>query len=126
MDIKKVSIATVVAAVALLAGDYILDMVPWIGGHHPHGHHEHTHFSLYGILGGLFHGLVLAVVLQWRGLGNAMDGLKAGATYGVLLSLAHSMEAGNINSELVAAAIGSAILVGIAGAAVAATGGKDD
>jgi len=42
----------------------------------------------------------------------------------VLLSLAHSVEAGDMSAELVGAAIGSAILVGIAGAAVAMVGGK--
>ena len=124
MDIKKLVTATVVAGIALLVVDYVLDMVPFIGGHHPHGHHEHADFSLYGILGALGHGLVLAVVLGWRGVADAMDGAKAGATYGVLLSLAHSLEMwGGDAGELVGAAVGSAVLVGIAGAAVAMAGG---
>ncbi len=127
VDIKKLVTATVVAGIALLVVDYVLDMVPFIGGHHPHGHHEHADFTVWGILGALFHGLVLAVVLAWRGVGDAMDGAKAGATYGALLSLAHSVEGWASleggGGELVGAAIGSAILVGIAGAAVAMTGG---
>ena len=126
MDIKKLVTATVAAAVALLVVDFVLDMVPFIGGHHPHGHHEHSDFSTYGILGAVFHGLVLAVVLGWRGVSDAMDGAKGGAAYGVLLSLAHSVEAGTIDAELVGAAIGSAVLVGVAGAAVAMTGGGGD
>ncbi len=125
MDIKKLVTATVVAGIALLVVDYLLDMVPFIGGHHPHGHHEHNDFSLYGVLGALGHGLVLAVVLGWRGVGDAMDGAKAGATYGVLLSLAHSVEMwGGDAGELVGAAIGSAVVVGIAGAAVAMASGR--
>ncbi|MDE2877051.1 MAG: hypothetical protein OXU69_13790 [Gemmatimonadota bacterium] len=127
MDIKKLVTATVVAGIALLVVDYVVDMVPFIGGHHPHGHHEHNDFSLYGILGALFHGLVLAVVLGWRGVGDAMDGAQAGAIYGVLLSLAHSVEGWESleggAGELVGAAIGSALVVGIAGAAVAMAGG---
>lgn len=127
MDIKKLVTATIVAGVALFVVDYLADMVPFIGGHHPHGHHEHADLTTWGVLGALFHGLVLAVVLGWRGVGDAMDGAKAGATYGVLLSLAHSVEAGAINQELVGAAIGSALVVGIAGAAVAmTTGGSGD
>ncbi len=126
MDIKQLVKPTIVAAVALLVADYILDMVPFIGGHHPHGHHEHADLSTFGLLGGLFHGLVLAVVLGWRGVTDAMDGAKAGATYGVLLSLAHSVEAGTIDAELVGAAIGSAVVIGVAGAAVAALGGGSD
>ena len=126
MDIKKLVTATVAAAVALLVVDFVIDMVPFIGGHHPHGHHEHMDFSTFGILGAVFHGLVLAVVLGWRGVGDAMDGAKGAATYGVLLSLAHSVEAGAINAELVGAAIGTAIVMGVAGAAVAMTGGGGD
>ncbi len=126
MDIKQLVKPTIVAAVALLVADYVLDMVPFIGGHHPHGHHEHSDFSTFGLLGTLFHGLVLAVVLGWRGVGDAMDGAKAGATYGVLLSLAHSVEAGMIDAELVGAAIGSAVVLGVAGGAVAKFGGGSD
>ena len=124
MDIKKLVIATIAAGVALFVVDLVLDLVPFIGGHHPHGHHEHADMSVWGALGALFHGLVLAVVLGWRGVADAKDGATAGATYGVLLSLAHSVEGGAINAELVGAAIGSAILVGVAGAAVAIAGGK--
>ena len=126
MDMKKLVTASVAAAVALLVADYIVDMVPFIGGHHPHGHHEHNDFSTWGILGALGHGVVLSVVMGWRGVTDAMDGVKAGATYGILLSVAHSLEAGSVNGELVGAAIGSAIVVGIGGAAVAmAAGGSD-
>ena len=124
MDMKKLVSTTIVAGIALFAVDYLLDMVPFIGGHHPHGHHEHQDLSVWGGLGALMHGLVLAVVLGWRGVTDAKDGAMAGATYGVLLSLAHSVEAGTMNGELVGAAIGSAILVGVAGAAVAVVGGK--
>ncbi len=126
MDIKKLAIASVTAAVALLVVDYLLDMVPFIGGHHPHGHHEHDHFSAGGLLGALFHGIVLAVVLGWRGVTDAMDGAKAGAVYGGLLSLAHSMEAMAFDGEMVGALIGSAVLLGVAGAAVAVTSGGSD
>ena len=126
MDIKQLVKPTIVAAVALLVADYLLDMVPFIGGHHPHGHHEHADFSTFGLLGTLFHGIVLAVVLGWRGVADAMDGAKAGATYGVLLSLAHSVEAGSIDGELLGAAIGNAIVVGVAGAAVGKFGGGSD
>ena len=116
---KNLVKATVAAAVAFLVVDYLLDMVPFIGGHHPHGHHEHNDMSLYGVLGAVFHGLVLAVVLGWRGVGDVKDGATAGAIYGALLSVTHSVEAGMIDAELVGAAIGSAILVGAAGAAIA-------
>lgn len=127
---KKLVTATVVAAIALLVVDFVLDMVPFVGGHHPHGHHEHSDFSAGGIAGALFHGLVLAVVLGWRGVADAMDGAKGGATYGVLLSLAHSLETVGTDAfnggELVGAAIGSAILVGVAGAAIAMVSGGGD
>lgn len=124
MDMKKLVTATIAAAIALFVVDLVLDMVPFIGGHHPHGHHEHSDMTVWGALGAVFHGLVLAVVLTWRGVSDAKDGATAGATYGVLLSLAHSVEAGDMSAELVGAAIGSAVLVGIAGAAVAMAGGK--
>ena len=126
MKIVKTSVA---AAVALLLVDYLVDMVPFIGGHHPHGPHgEEGHFSTWNIVGTLGHGVVLSVVLGWRGVADAMDGVKAGATYGILVSVAHSLhhwsESGG--SELVGAAIGNAIVVGVAGAAVAAAGGGSD
>ena len=129
VDIKRLMIATVVAGVALLVVDFILDMVPFIGNHHPHGHHEHppTHehndLTVWGILGALFHGLILAVVLGWRGVGDPLDGAKAGATYGVLLSVAHGVEFGHVDLDLLGGIINSAIVVGIAGAAVAMFGG---
>ena len=130
MDMKKLVTASVAAAVALLVVDYLVDMVPFIGGHHPHGHHEHNDFSVWGILGALGHGVVLAVVLGWRGVSDMMDGAKGGATYGLLLSVAHSLEGWEGHSgagELVGAGIGSALVVGVAGAVVAmATGGSDD
>lgn len=126
MDMKKLVTASVAAAVALLVADYLVDMVPFIGGHHPHGHHEHSDFSTWGILGALGHGVVLAVVLGWRGVSDMMDGAKGGATYGLLLSVAHSLEGWEGHSgggELVGAAIGNAIVVGIAGGVVAMTSG---
>ena len=123
---KKLVTTSVAAAIALFVVDLVLDMVPFIGGHHPHGHHEHMDLSVWGGLGALLHGVVLAVILGWKGVSDAMDGAKAGATYGVLLSLAHSFEAGDMSAELAGAAIGSAILVGIAGAAVAMVGGSSD
>lgn len=126
MDIKKLAIASVTAAVALLVVDYLVDMVPFIGGHHPQGHPDHDSFSAGGLLGSLFHGIVLAVVLGWRGVSDAMDGAKAGATYGALVSLALSMEAMSMNAELVGSLIGSAVVLGIAGAAVAVTSGGSD
>lgn len=126
MDMKKFVVASVAAGIALFVVDLVLDMVPFIGGHHPHGHHEHQDLSLWGGLGALLHGAVLALVLGWRGVADAADGAKGGAAYGVLLSLAHSFEAGNMSGELVGAAIGSAILMGVAGAAVAMAGGGGD
>jgi hypothetical protein len=85
---KKLVTATVAAAVALLVADYLVDMVPLIGNNHPHGHAENSAFSTWGILGALGHGVVLAVVMGWRGVADAMDGMKGGATYGLLLSVA--------------------------------------
>ena len=123
---KKLVTATVAAAVALLVADYLVDMVPFIGNNHPHGHAENSAFSTWGILGALGHGVVLAVVMGWRGVADAMDGMKGGATYGLLLSVAHSLEAGSLNGDLVGAAIGSAVVMGVAGAAVAMTGGGSD
>ena len=123
---KKLVTATVAAAVALLVADYLVDMVPLIGNNHPHGHAENSAFSTWGILGALGHGVVLAVVMGWRGVADAMDGMKGGATYGLLLSVAHSLEAGSLNGDLVGAAIGSAVVMGVAGAAVAMTGGGSD
>ncbi len=122
---KKLATASVAAAVALLVVDYLVDMVPFIGGHYPHGN-----FSVWGILGALGHGVVLAVVLGWRGVSDMMDGAKGGATYGVLLSVAHSLQGWEGHSgggDLVGAAIGSVVVVGVAGAAVAmAAGGSGD
>lgn len=125
MDMKKLATASVAAAVALLVVDYLVDMVPFIGGHY-----SHANFSVWGILGALGHGVVLAVVLGWRGVSDMMDGAKGGATYGVLLSVAHSLQGWEGHSgggDLVGAAIGSAIVVGVAGAVVAmAAGGSGD
>lgn len=125
MDMKKLVTASVAAAVALLVVDYLVDMVPFIGGHYPH-----ASFSVWGILGALGHGVVLAVVLGWRGVSDMMDGAKGGATYGVLVSVAHSLQGWEGHAgggDLIGAAIGSALVVGIAGAVVAmATGGSDD
>ncbi|MDE0074044.1 MAG: hypothetical protein OXR82_13695 [Gammaproteobacteria bacterium] len=123
---KKLVTASVVAAIAFVVADFILDMVPFIGGHHPHGHHEHADMSVFGLLGALFHGLVLAVVLGWRGVSDAKDGAKGGAVYGALLSVTHSVEAGMIDAELVGAAIGSAILLAASGAAIAMVSGGSD
>ena len=124
MDMRKLVTATIVAGVTLFVVDLVLDLVPFIGGHHPHGHHEHEDLSVWGALGSLFHGLVLAVVLGWRGVSDAKDGAIGGATYGALLSVTHSVEAGNINAELVGAVIGIGILMGAAGAAIALAGGS--
>jgi len=123
---KKLVTASVAAAVALLVVDYLVDMVPFIGGHH-----QHSDFSTWGILGALGQGVVLAVVLGWRGVSDMMDGAKGGATYGVLVSLAHSLggweEHGGGGGDLVGAAIGAAVILGVAGAVVAMTsGGSDD
>ena len=123
---KKLVTATVAAAVALLVADYLVDMVPFIGNNHPHGHAENSAFSTWGILGALGHGVVLAVLMGWRGVADTMDGMKGGATYGLLLSVAHSLEAGSLNGDLVGAAIGSAVVMGVAGAAVAMAGGGSD
>ena len=122
---KKLVTASVAAAVALLVVDYLVDMVPFIGGHH-----QHSDFSTWGILGALGQGVVLAVVLGWRGVSDMMDGAKGGATYGVLVSVAHSLggwaEHGG-GGALVGAAIGAAVIMGVAGAVVAMTsGGSDD
>ncbi len=127
---KKLVTASVAAAVALLVVDYLVDMVPFIGGHHPHGHHEHSDFSTWGILGALGHGVVLAVVLGWRGVSDMMDGAKGAAIYGVLLSVAHSLENWPNHEgagELLGAAIGTAVVMGVAGGVVAmASGGGSD
>lgn len=118
---KKLVTASVAAAVALLVVDYLVDMVPFVGGHHPHGD-----FSTWGILGALGHGVVLAVVLGWRGVSDMMDGAKGGATFGVLVSVAHSLggwETHSGGADLVGAAIGAAIIMGVAGGVVAMVGG---
>lgn len=126
MDMKKLAVTSVAAGVALFAADFVLDYIPFIGGHHPHGHHEHADMSVGGVLGALFHGVVLAMVLGWKGVGDMMAGAKAGACFGLVLSLAHSLEAMDFSGELVGAALGSMIMMGVAGAAVAVAGGASD
>lgn len=81
------------------------------------------------IVGHLFAGSVLALVLGWRGTGDAADGGKAGATLGVLYALGGSfagMEAFDVMA-LIGALVAGIVVYGVSGAAVAMapTGGGD-
>jgi len=81
------------------------------------------------IVGHLFAGSVLALVLGWRGTGDAADGAKAGATLGILHALSGSfagMEAFDMMG-LIGALVAGIVVYGVSGAAVAMapTGGGD-
>ena len=116
MDMKKLVIGTLAAAVALLVVGYVVDMIPFIGG-------GDAGFGTGDIVGAIAHGVVLVVVLGWRGVGDAMDGLKGGATFGALMSLAGSVAAMSFDGALIGGAIGAAVVTGAAGAAIAMAGG---
>ena len=68
---------------------------------------------------------LLALVLSWKGVGNAQDGFKAGAQVGLLVALAMSLSMFSMTENMytittvIGDAIASAVLYGITGAVVA-------
>ena len=117
---KNWVVASVVAAVAMFVVNLILGMV----GVEIISATMAAEFTAQGIVGHLFAGSVLALVLGWKGTGDAADGAKAGATVGVLMGLAGMDLTG---MGVVGAVLTGILVYGISGAAVAMapTGGGD-
>ena len=78
------------------------------------------------VLGHLFLGAFVALILGWRGVDNARDGFKAGAVAGCLMSLAVALtRMGTVDGVFTTAtvigdAVVSLVTYGITGAVVAA------
>ncbi|MDE2875922.1 MAG: hypothetical protein OXU69_00285 [Gemmatimonadota bacterium] len=78
------------------------------------------------VLGHLFLGAFVVLILGWRGVENAADGFKAGATAGVLMSLAvtltmmGTMDNTFTTPTVIGDAAVSLVTYGITGAVVAA------
>ena len=78
------------------------------------------------VLGHLFLGAFVALILGWRGVENAKDGFKAGATVGFLMSVAvaltmmGTMDNMYTATTVIGDAVVSLVMYGIAGAVVAA------
>ena len=122
---KNWVVASAVAAVAMFVLNLLVGMV---GGDFMSAAMT-AEVTWQSIVGHLFAGSVLALVLGWKGTGDAADSAKAGATLGVLLALGSSF-AGMETFEvvgLVGAIVTGIVVYGVSGAAVAMapTGGGD-
>lgn len=122
---KNWVVASVVAAVAMFVLNLLVGMV---GGDFMSAAMA-AEGTWQSIVGHLFAGSVLALVLGWRGTGDAADGAKAGAVLGILHALSGSfagMEAFDFMG-LVGAVVTGIVVYGVGGAAVAMapTGGGD-
>ena len=122
---KNWVVASVVAGVAMFVLNLLVGMV---GGDFMSSAMA-AEVTWQSIGGHLFAGSVLALVLGWKGTGDAADGAKAGATLGVLHALSGSfagMETLDVMG-LVGAIVTGIVVYGVGGAAVAMapTGGGD-
>ena len=120
---KNWVVASVVAGLAMHVVNWIVGMVPGDFFAMNFG----AEWSL-AVVGSLFAGAVLAMVLGWKGVGDAADGAKAGATLGVLMGLGASFGGSGVDAmALVGAIVAGAVVYGVGGAAVAMapTGGDD-
>ena len=120
---KNWVVASVVAGLAMHVVNWIVGMVPGDFFAMNFG----AEWSL-AVVGSLFAGAVLAMVLGWKGVGDAADGAKAGATLGVLMGLGASFGGGGVDAMgLVGAIVAGIVVYGVGGAAVAMapTGGGD-
>ena len=122
---KNWVVASVVAGVAM----FVLNMILGAIGVDILSATMAAEFGWQSIVGHLFAGSVLAMVLGWRGTGDAMDAGKAGATVGVLLGLAGAF--GGMMAidamALVGAILSGVVVYGVSAAALsmAPTGGGD-
>jgi hypothetical protein len=83
------------------------------------------------ILSNLFLGLLVTLVLKWSGAKSIVDGIKTGALFGLLFTLAmdlmmYSMTTMYNFTALIVDVIVMAILIGIVGAIIVLTWGKTD
>ena len=120
---KNWVVASVVAGLAMHVVNWIVGMVPGDFFAMNFG----AEWSL-AVVGSLFAGAVLAMVLGWKGVGDAADGAKAGATLGVLMGLGASFGGDAVDAMgLVGAIVAGIVVYGVGGAAVAMapTGGGD-
>ena len=122
---KNWVVASVVAGIAM----FVLNMILGAMGVEILSATMEASFGWQSIVGHLFAGSVLAMVLGWRGTGDTADAAKGGATFGVLVGLAGAfggMMAFDVMA-LVGAIVAGIVVYGVAGAAVAMapTGGGD-
>ena len=109
---KNFAIATIVAAVAFV-------VLGWLGSNVNFG--EQVAMDAGNILGVLFKGAFLTLVFGWKGVGNAQDGVKAGALVGALMSL------GDMSTEIGAAvmpAVQDLVHTGIVGGVLGVVAGR--
>jgi hypothetical protein len=122
---KNWVVASVVAGIAM----FVLNMILGAMGVEILSATMAAGFGWQSIVGHLFAGSVLAMVLGWRGTSDTTDAAKGGATFGVLAGLAGAfggMAAFDVMA-LVGAIVTGIVVYGVAGAAVsmAPTGGGD-
>ena len=110
---KNFVTGTVAAAVALLVLGYVQGMA---------GIGEAANLDLNGILGLLFSGAFLTLVLGWKGTSNAQDGFKAGALVGALMSLGGM--SGDMGGAIMAAVV-ALVVTGIVGAVLGVLAGRE-
>lgn len=118
-------VASVVAGVAM-------HVVNWLAGMVPVDFFTANFAAAWtwqAVVGSVFAGAVLAMVLGWKGAGDASDAAKAGATLGVLHGIGTSiagMEAFDVMG-LIGAIVAGIVVYGAGGAAVAMapSGGGD-
>jgi hypothetical protein len=110
---KNFATGTVAAAVALFVLHYVAGMA---------GVGEAATLDLNGILGLLFGGAFLTLVLGWRGVSNAQDGFKAGALVGALMSLGGM--SGDMGGAVMAAVV-AAVVTGIVGVVLGTLAGRE-
>lgn len=131
MDMKKLVVGSISGGVVLfllgfLVYGFIITESP---GMAPEG--EMVLWAI--ILGSLFSGMLLTLVLGWRGAANAGDAAKAGGAFGLVMALAFGFMAMGTMAADISPDMGrilldgvvAAVMYGVAGAVIAmVTGGK--
>lgn len=128
MNVQKLLIGTIVGGITLFAAGYIIYM--WLFGNANIGMEpsaegimlENIKFPTI-ILMELVYGLLLTIILIWRGAGNFISGLSAGALVGLLIGFTFGLDlfstTGLVNfSYVLFEAVTYAVRYGLAGGVI--------